>query len=66
MELCIETGESQFNHRLVQQGRAPISMSLEVTERCNLNCQHCYINLPANGPGRPPTRTHHRRMQAPV
>ncbi len=48
MELCTETGASEFNHRLVQHGRAPVSMSLEITERCNLNCQHCYINLPAN------------------
>jgi MoaA/NifB/PqqE/SkfB family radical SAM enzyme len=40
--------ESIFNQRLSAQGRTPLSMSLEVTERCNLNCQHCYINLPAN------------------
>jgi radical SAM protein with 4Fe4S-binding SPASM domain len=23
---------------------------MELTERCNNNCQHCYINLPANDP----------------
>lgn len=48
MELCAETHESEFNRRLATHGRMPISMSLEATERCNLNCQHCYINLPAN------------------
>lgn len=28
--------------------RYPLSASLELTERCNLNCVHCYINQPAN------------------
>jgi radical SAM protein with 4Fe4S-binding SPASM domain len=27
--------------------RVPISFDLETTARCNLNCRHCYINLPA-------------------
>lgn len=27
--------------------RAPISFDLEVTARCNNDCLHCYINLPA-------------------
>jgi radical SAM protein with 4Fe4S-binding SPASM domain len=26
--------------------RVPISFDLEITARCNLNCRHCYINLP--------------------
>lgn len=26
--------------------RVPLSGSFEVTQRCNLNCGHCYINLP--------------------
>ncbi|MCI0474718.1 MAG: radical SAM protein, partial [Anaerolineales bacterium] len=26
----------------------PLSIDLEFTERCNCNCRHCYINLPAN------------------
>ena len=26
--------------------RIPLSFDLEVTARCNNNCQHCYINLP--------------------
>lgn len=28
--------------------RLPISIDLEITARCNNNCRHCYINLPAN------------------
>jgi radical SAM protein with 4Fe4S-binding SPASM domain len=28
--------------------RALFSFDLELTARCNLNCRHCYINLPAN------------------
>ncbi|MFH1067231.1 MAG: radical SAM protein [bacterium] len=27
--------------------RTPLSFSIEVTARCNCNCRHCYINLPA-------------------
>ena len=45
---AVDMTESSLNQRLSKQGRTPLSMSFEVTERCNLNCQHCYINLPAN------------------
>ena len=27
--------------------RLPLSFDLEVTARCNNDCRHCYINLPA-------------------
>ena len=27
---------------------APLAFDLEITARCNNNCRHCYINLPAN------------------
>jgi radical SAM protein with 4Fe4S-binding SPASM domain len=27
--------------------RSPISFDIEVTARCNMDCRHCYINLPA-------------------
>ncbi len=27
--------------------QAPLSFDIEITARCNLNCAHCYINLPA-------------------
>lgn len=26
--------------------RTPISFDIEITARCNMNCAHCYINLP--------------------
>ena len=29
-------------------GRTPLSGTLELTPRCNLTCQHCYINEPAH------------------
>ncbi len=29
--------------------RALFSFNLDLTARCNLNCRHCYINLPAGG-----------------
>jgi MoaA/NifB/PqqE/SkfB family radical SAM enzyme len=29
---------------------AIFSFDLEITARCNLNCRHCYINLPAGDP----------------
>lgn len=29
-------------------GRAPATGSLELTQRCNLTCQHCYVNEPAH------------------
>ena len=28
--------------------RAPIAFDLEITARCNNDCRHCYINLPAD------------------
>jgi len=32
----------------LHKARYPLSASIELTERCNLNCVHCYINQPAN------------------
>ena len=34
---------SEWLHQRVGNQRIPISGSLEVTLRCNLRCQHCYI-----------------------
>ncbi|MBD3183176.1 radical SAM protein [Candidatus Poribacteria bacterium] len=31
----------------ISSKRVPLSFSLEITARCNNNCRHCYINLPA-------------------
>ena len=28
--------------------RIPVAGMVELTHRCNLNCVHCYVNLPAN------------------
>lgn len=33
-----------------QENRLLLSLVLDLTERCNNNCVHCYINLPANDP----------------
>ena len=44
------TPYSEFSLRLhekVADQRIPIAGSLEITERCNLRCAHCYINLPS-------------------
>ncbi len=46
-----ELSYGEFSKRLhekVVAKRIPINGSMEVTARCNLNCVHCYINLPAN------------------
>ena len=32
----------------IRDKRALVSFDLELTARCNNNCRHCYINLPAN------------------
>jgi len=32
----------------IEEKRIPLSAEVELTERCNNNCTHCYINLPAN------------------
>lgn len=40
-----------FNKRITEQTageRYPIQGSIELTERCNNSCVHCYINKPAN------------------
>lgn len=31
----------------LKQRRIPFSFDIEITARCNCNCRHCYINLPA-------------------
>lgn len=50
---CLQIPEisyGEFSQRLHDLGvnqRLPLAGSLELTERCNLRCAHCYINLPA-------------------
>lgn len=46
----LEVEYEEFGRRLQEKAKAkriPILGSMEVTARCNLNCVHCYINLPA-------------------
>jgi MoaA/NifB/PqqE/SkfB family radical SAM enzyme len=40
---------SEWLHRRVGNQHIPISGSLEVTMRCNLRCQHCYIPIEHRG-----------------
>jgi len=32
----------------IKDNRLPLSFELEITARCNNDCRHCYINLPAS------------------
>src|SRR5512141_2752371 len=41
-----EISESPLWERL-EARRVPLSFDMEITARCNNNCRHCYINLPA-------------------
>lgn len=34
----------------LQSQRVPLSFDIEITARCNNDCRHCYINLPAGDP----------------
>lgn len=31
----------------LKERRTPLSFDVEITARCNMDCRHCYINLPA-------------------
>ena len=45
-----ELSGSKWGERLlapIEGQRYPLSGSIDLTERCNLNCVHCYINQPA-------------------
>jgi radical SAM protein with 4Fe4S-binding SPASM domain len=41
---------SSLIHQRQQGRRAPVEVSIEVTHRCPLECQHCYNNLPMSDP----------------
>lgn len=49
MYRSIET-QQHWLEKMVERKRIPLSFSLEITARCNNNCRHCYINLPAEDP----------------
>jgi len=42
----LEIGQLPLWERLTQK-RIPLAFTLEITARCNNNCCHCYINVPA-------------------
>ena len=47
----IQTKYGLFSKRLhenILKYHIPVSGSIELTPRCNLNCMHCYINQPVN------------------
>ncbi len=39
--------------RLSQWPRIPLSAFFDLTYRCNLNCRHCWLRLPADDPAKP-------------
>ena len=45
----IKYGEfSKHLHEEATANRIPLGGTIELTYRCNLNCVHCYCNLPVN------------------
>ncbi len=47
---CIEQSLDEWGQKLQKSlgnKRYPLGCTLELTERCNLSCVHCYINRPA-------------------
>ncbi|MBN2106766.1 MAG: radical SAM protein [Deltaproteobacteria bacterium] len=46
MSTTIEIQQFKLWDKL-QAKRVPVSFDLEITARCNNDCRHCYINLPA-------------------
>ncbi len=43
---AVKLGQIPVWERLQEKG-VPLSFNLEITARCNNNCRHCYINVPA-------------------
>ncbi len=46
------TTKKSFDHHPLWKGKGPLlnRIDIELTERCNNKCIHCYINLPVNDP----------------
>jgi radical SAM protein with 4Fe4S-binding SPASM domain len=49
-QLAYGTFSADLHHRQSGQ-RAPLQVSIEMTRRCPLECQHCYNNLPMSDQG---------------
>lgn len=49
MPQSIEIKEFPLWERLKAKS-VPLSFDIEITARCNCNCRHCYINVPAGDP----------------
>ena len=45
---CIPLPEASIWKKAVRRRGSLLAMNLEVTARCNNNCRHCYINVPAD------------------
>ena len=48
---CPDTSFGEWGETLIAQlggRRYPLTVTFEVTERCNLDCVHCFINQPAS------------------
>jgi radical SAM protein with 4Fe4S-binding SPASM domain len=50
IETATYGGFSNFLHERFAGRRVPVEVSIEVTHRCPLECQHCYNNLPMSDP----------------
>ena len=48
MQTATYSDFSTLLHDRFQGRRVPVEVSIEVTHRCPLECQHCYNNLPMN------------------
>ena len=51
MQTATYSDFSTLLHDRFQGRRVPVEVSIEVTHRCPLECQHCYNNLPMNDAG---------------
>lgn len=53
------TLQKLFKKRHLEKRRIPFSFDFDVTARCNNDCNHCYINVPADN-------TEYKKMELPL